>query len=96
MPDGLYCFIVFSDYWKSERLFYAHVQTALTVSHWMSGLKNPVDLVEGYERNKVDGYTTNQIGFPRSGIFFRLHSQPTWLCQTHLGLPELGRPTPAS
>lgn len=68
MPDGLYCFIVYSDYWKPERLFYAHVR-ALTVSHWMSGLKQLADLFGGYERNELDGYT-NQIDFPRSGIFF--------------------------
>lgn len=95
IPDGLYCLNVFSDYWKSERLLYAHVRT-LTVSHWMTGLKRLVDLfIRGPERDELDG-CTNQVGFPRSGIFSSLHSQPAWLFQTHRALPEMGSPTPAS
>lgn len=78
-------------------VFYAHVR-ALTVSdEWMSGL-NPVDFIVGrHERCKVllHGCTT-QIVFLKSGLSCKVRAQPTWLSQTHLGLPELGSPTLAS
>lgn len=89
IPDGLYCLNVFSDHWKSERLLYAHVR-ALTVSHWMYGLKRLVDLfIRGPERDELDG-CTNQLGveyflvYTRSphgfskliGLFRRREAQP--------------------
>lgn len=72
IPDGLLRFTVFSDNWKSERLFYAHVLERI-VSHWMSGLKTLVDLfARAYERHKLHG-CTKPVGFSRSGVFSRLH-----------------------
>lgn len=71
-PDGLLSCTVFSDNWKSERLFYAHVQEC-TVSHWMSGLKTLVDLfARAYQRHTLHG-CTKPVGFPRRGVFSRLH-----------------------
>lgn len=94
-PDGSFCSTVFSDCRRPEGFFYAHVR-ALTVSHWMSGLKSLAGLFGGNERYELDGCTA-RVGFAPSGIFFcRLHSQPTWLCQTHRGLPVRGSPTRAS